>query len=463
MPPARSTPVTSTFRSGEARPRRRRHRQAPPAPATAATIARRPAASARRIAPPTPTATAPASRNAAAFAGVDAARRDELHRGHRPADLAHERRTRAGRREQLHERRARRPRGGDLRGRERARDERHADVDRHGDEVDVEHGRDREVGARAAGRIELAALEDRARRPARYGPSARAARRRRTASRSASAVARVERDLEHARTGVGELVDEGRAARAAARPAAARRSAGARGSRARPGPSAGCRRSCRRAPRSRPAPAARRRRAVARGRVAGSSARGIVPAAAAIAAAVPAAWPIAMQVAIERADAWASCVAEKQRPGDEQPLDPDRQQAAGTGCRRPPPLADVLPGGVAARAVVLDRARRTARSRRRTGARRGRRRGSAGSRRGRGGSRAPRSRARGDDHRPLEAGHAVAQEAVVLLRPGGGPRPRPRVSCTGSVASTLGIRVMWISTTPAYGVRCHDPSTRGSR
>ena len=38
--------------------------------------------------------------------------------------------------------------------------------------------------------------------------------------------------------------------------------------------------------------------------------------------AVPAAWPIAMQVAIDRADACASCVAEKQRPATSSPSSP---------------------------------------------------------------------------------------------------------------------------------------------
>ena len=52
------------------------------------------------------------------------------------------------------------------------------------------------------------------------------------------------------------------------------------------------------------------------------TARGTVPPAAARAAAVPAAWPIAMQVAIERAEAWASCVAEKQRPATRSPSIP---------------------------------------------------------------------------------------------------------------------------------------------
>ena len=42
--------------------------------------------------------------------------------------------------------------------------------------------------------------------------------------------------------------------------------------------------------------------------------RGSVPPATAIAAAVPAAWPIAMHCAIERTEACASWVAEKQRP-----------------------------------------------------------------------------------------------------------------------------------------------------
>ena len=42
--------------------------------------------------------------------------------------------------------------------------------------------------------------------------------------------------------------------------------------------------------------------------------RGSAQSTAASPAAVPAAWPIAMHWAIERTDAWASCVAEKQRP-----------------------------------------------------------------------------------------------------------------------------------------------------
>ena len=42
--------------------------------------------------------------------------------------------------------------------------------------------------------------------------------------------------------------------------------------------------------------------------------RGSRPVAVASAAALPAAWPIAMHCAIERTDAWASCVALKQRP-----------------------------------------------------------------------------------------------------------------------------------------------------
>src|SRR5437899_11927136 len=55
---------------------------------------------------------------------------------------------------------------------------------------------------------------------------------------------------------------------------------------------------------------------------AASSDRGVFCDLIAIAAAVPAAWPIAMHVAIERADAWASCVAEKQRPATSMPSTP---------------------------------------------------------------------------------------------------------------------------------------------
>src|SRR4051812_46187403 len=49
-------------------------------------------------------------------------------------------------------------------------------------------------------------------------------------------------------------------------------------------------------------------------RIATGTWRGSVPAAIAMAAAVPAAWPMAMHCAIDRTDACASCVAEKQRP-----------------------------------------------------------------------------------------------------------------------------------------------------
>src|SRR5438309_484005 len=45
-----------------------------------------------------------------------------------------------------------------------------------------------------------------------------------------------------------------------------------------------------------------------------TTARGVVCDVIDSAAAMPAAWPIAMHVAIERADAWASWVAEKHRP-----------------------------------------------------------------------------------------------------------------------------------------------------
>ena len=54
----------------------------------------------------------------------------------------------------------------------------------------------------------------------------------------------------------------------------------------------------------------------------GSTDRGVLYELIAIPAAVPAAWPIAMHVAIERADAWASCVAEKQRPATSMPSTP---------------------------------------------------------------------------------------------------------------------------------------------
>src|SRR2546428_11320922 len=53
-----------------------------------------------------------------------------------------------------------------------------------------------------------------------------------------------------------------------------------------------------------------------------SSDRGVFCDLIAIVAAVPAAWPIAMHVAIERAEAWASCVAEKQRPATSMPSTP---------------------------------------------------------------------------------------------------------------------------------------------
>ena len=143
-------------------------------------------------------------------------------------------------------------------------------------------------------------------------------------------------------------------------------------------------------PRRPRARAARRPRAGGRGRPRPSTARGVELAAAAIAAAVPAAWPIAMHVAIDRADACASWVAEKQRPATA-----GRRCRAGSrhryGIPYTPPLAHVLPGGVAARAVVLDRRAAQRDLVVEAARRRGRRRGSAGSRRGRAGSRARRS------------------------------------------------------------------------
>ena len=61
-----------------------------------------------------------------------------------------------------------------------------------------------------------------------------------------------------------------------------------------------------------------------------------------------------MQVAIDRADACASWVAEKQRPATSSPSIAPRQEAP-VGDPVHPALADVLPRRVAAGAVVLDR------------------------------------------------------------------------------------------------------------
>ena len=151
-------------------------------------------------------------------------------------------------------------------------------------------------------------------------------------------------------------------------------------------------------------------------------------------------------------------------PGDEQALDAERQQrAVGDAVDRgPAALAHVAPCRVAARAVVLDR---------------------RAAQRDLVGEAAPAEdvlagqavvavdpaalphadgRAGGHDHGSLEAGHAIAQEPVVLrdlaaaLHLGCGQLP-------GSVASTLGIRVMWTRATPSYGVRCQEPSMRGRR
>ena len=75
---------------------------------------------------------------------------------------------------------------------------------------------------------------------------------------------------------------------------------------------------------------------------------------------MPAAWPIAMHCAIERTEAWASCVAEKQRPATST-LAASRTSSVRYGIPTAWPVGQVLPARVGAGVMVLDRARRTAR------------------------------------------------------------------------------------------------------
>src|SRR6266542_4082527 len=72
-------------------------------------------------------------------------------------------------------------------------------------------------------------------------------------------------------------------------------------------------------------------------------------------------------------------------------------------------------------------------------------------------------RGAGRDHDgPLKAGDLLAKKARVFPRLTATLDLRA-VSCTGSVASTRGTRVISAMTTPAWGVRCQLPSIRGSR
>ena len=143
--------------------------------------------------------------------------------------------------------------------------------------------------------------------------------------------------------------------------------------------------------------------------------------------------------------------------GDEQPVHVERHAATGRGSRTPRrPRRTATPSR---RPRCGPRsARRTARSRPRTGARRARRRGSAGTRRGSAGSRGRRSP--GDVATTTDRSNpgTRSRRKRWYSRTWRRPSTSARVSCSGSVASTFGIRVMWISATPSYGVRCHDPS-----
>ena len=144
------------------------------------------------------------------------------------------------------------------------------------------------------------------------------------------------------------------------------------------------------------APSRRRRSRIA----STGTSRGSQPPRIARPAAVPAAWPIAMHCAIERTEAWASWVAEKQRPAT-------RTFAASRTSSVPNGMPTASPSGRYAQrvsapaAMVLDRARRTAPiCVVEAGARRGRPRGSSARPRRRGASRGPRS---GSRARPSDA------------------------------------------------------------
>ena len=193
---------------------------------------------------------------------------------------------------------------------------------------------------------------------------------------------------------------------------------------------------------SRIAPSARSRSRSARN----GTSRGSMPAAAASAAAVPAAWPIAMHCAIERTEAWASCVAEKQRPADQHVRGVAHQQRPDTGSRPPGPSGRYCQSVSApawwssiGRAAQPDLLVELA-------GRRGRRRGSAGSRRTPGASRGRRSASpSAARRRVLVPGDAVDQEPDVLerLAPAGdlGLGQEPRVGGVDDPPSSATVRL----------------------